>query len=532
MNHRTSQRVYSDAALDNWLVRLQDNWESAFNAEAVESGRRLYRDGAIRQVELGADDGIVHVRLMDGEDAYVVLDWDGEKVTARSSIEDAFLRQVIASAALYEIEELVAEEAGALPPEEKAEQPKDEESTESPEPEAPAPVPVLSSEPLSRELILEFSAVDAGLALDVFWRDEHDKMCRALGPDAPSAEKMTGPEREALIRLASHARRDGFRYQANSARYELQQLDRLPGFVRNDLRRWQEHFHVTVDDDIEQLAEGVREVDVAVEINEEIFGGDLDISWKVSLGSERLTDRERRRLLRKADEGPVLLPGRGLVRLNREQAKAIAETGDSMAVVAGRAPRYLLFSLFAQEAVRLELSPELDAWRQRLFAPDPGVNGAPSFLRGYQQHGVHWLQHLFECGCHGLLADEMGLGKTLQVLSLLSIRPIEGKPSLIVCPASVVPVWQQEVARFFPEIETAVLGKEQNFQTEQRPVLWLASYTQLRRHRAMLDKVSFGYVILDEAQFIKNPDAKSTQACLALKSDHRLALSGTPLENR
>jgi len=530
MNHRTSQRVYSDSALDNWLSRLQENWESGFDAEAVESGRGLYRDGAIRQVELGADDAIVHLRLVDGEDAYVVLDWNDGKVFARSSIEDTFLRDVIASAALYEIEELVAEEVGALPPDESASGPKEPE--DDARDDAPQPPPVPEEAPAARELVARFEAVDAGLAMEVFWRNEQGQTQRALGPEAPSAEKMSAVEREAMIRLASHARRDGFRYQANAARYEMRRLDRLPGFVRTDLKRWREHFLVEVGDDIESLAAGVREVDVAVEVNEEMLGDGLDINWRVSLGNGHLSDRERRRLLRQTDEGPVLLPGRGLVRLNRKQARAIAETGDSLAVVAGRAPRYLLFSLFAQEAIQLELSAELEAWRERLFSPDLSVNGAPSFLRSYQQHGVHWLRHLFDCGCHGLLADEMGLGKTLQVLSLLNTRPVSGKPSLIVCPASVVPVWQQEIERFFPEMETAVLGKDRNFENEARPLLWLASYTQLRRRRPHLDQVHFAYAILDEAQFIKNPDAKSTQACLALKADHRLALTGTPLENR
>ncbi|WP_269540880.1 DEAD/DEAH box helicase [Cerasicoccus fimbriatus] len=534
MNHRISQRVYSDAALDSWLMRLMDDWEQQFDSEAVDEGRRLYRKGNIRQVELGADDAIVHLRLEDGSDVYVVLEWEKERFSARSSLEDSYLREIIAAAALYEIEELVAEEVGALPPEDKPKAKQvEEEAAVEPEP-APEvkPAPKVEPEP-TRQLILKFSAIDAGLAMLAIWREPNGQEQRALGPHAPRADMTTAEEREDLIRLASGARRDGFRYQSGSARYELHQLDRLPGFVRQDLPKWEQHFTVEIDPDVQCLAEGVREIDVAVEIDEVLTGGDLDINWKLTLGSSRLTDKERRRLLRKIDEGPVLLPGRGLVRLNREQAKAIAETGDSMAVISGRAPRYLLFSFFAQEAVKLDLSPELDDWRKRLFHPDPGVNGAPEFLRGYQQHGVHWMQHLFGCGCHGLLADEMGLGKTLQVLSLLSIRQVAGKPSLIVCPASVVPVWQQEVQRFFPHMRTEALGKGQSFESFDDPnILWLASYTQLRRHRSQLDDREFGYVVLDEAQFIKNPDAKSTQACLALKADHRLALTGTPLENR
>jgi SNF2 family DNA or RNA helicase len=153
-------------------------------------------------------------------------------------------------------------------------------------------------------------------------------------------------------------------------------------------------------------------------------------------------------------------------------------------------------------------------------------------LRPYQRRGVEWLHHLGEVGCHGLLADEMGLGKTLQVLALLAMRPIVDRPSLVVCPASVVPVWREEIAKFFPQIAIEVLKTGHDFTSRREPVLWLASYTQLRKHRALLEGVEFGYAVLDEGQFIKNPDAKITQTCFAVRARHRLVLSGTPLENR
>jgi SNF2 family DNA or RNA helicase len=134
--------------------------------------------------------------------------------------------------------------------------------------------------------------------------------------------------------------------------------------------------------------------------------------------------------------------------------------------------------------------------------------------------------------CHGLLADEMGLGKTLQVLSLLAARPSQDRPSLVVCPASVVPVWREEMAKFFPAMAVDVLKTGNDFSARKDPVIWLCSYTQLRKHRSLLDSVDFGYAVLDEGQFIKNPDAKVTQTCFAVRARHRLVLTGTPLENR
>lgn len=136
--------------------------------------------------------------------------------------------------------------------------------------------------------------------------------------------------------------------------------------------------------------------------------------------------------------------------------------------------------------------------------------------------------------CHGLLADEMGLGKTLQVLTLLNAYPFSDKDSLVVCPASVVPVWESEARRWYPKLEVAVLRSGETFvmPSESKPKLWISSYTQLRRHKHLLSDVEFGYAILDEAQQIKNPDAKVTNACCAIRAECRLAVTGTPIENR
>ena len=142
------------------------------------------------------------------------------------------------------------------------------------------------------------------------------------------------------------------------------------------------------------------------------------------------------------------------------------------------------------------------------------------------------MHHLCDVGCHGLLADEMGLGKTLQVLTLIATRVQVGCSHIIVCPASVVPVWREEILRFYPHLAVDVLKTGNDFVIRKDPVIWLASYTQLRKHRALLDQIEFGYAVLDEGQFIKNPDAKITQTCFALRAKHRIVLTGTPLENR
>jgi len=192
----------------------------------------------------------------------------------------------------------------------------------------------------------------------------------------------------------------------------------------------------------------------------------------------------------------------------------------------------MLFSLFARKYLRTRADGQLDHWRESIKALDTnGVGKKFTFLRPYQKQGVAHLHALHSLGCHPLLADEMGLGKTMQTLALLSSQTTQDLPDLVTCPASVVPVWVKEAAKHFPKLKVRILRKEETFDQTDEPCLWVASYTQLRRHRHLLDKVEFRYAVLDEAQLIKNPKAKVTQACLSIEARNRLALSGTPIEN-
>jgi SNF2 family DNA or RNA helicase len=192
----------------------------------------------------------------------------------------------------------------------------------------------------------------------------------------------------------------------------------------------------------------------------------------------------------------------------------------------------MLFSLFARKYLRTRADGQLEHWRDSIKKLETnGVGKKFAFLRPYQMQGVAHLHALHQLGCHPLLADEMGLGKTVQTLALISSDLTQDLPDLVTCPASVVPVWVKEAAKHFPKLKVRVLCKEENFEAADEPCLWIASYTQLRRHRHLLDKVNFRYAVLDEAQLIKNPKAKVTQACLSIDANHRLALSGTPIEN-
>ena len=156
-------------------------------------------------------------------------------------------------------------------------------------------------------------------------------------------------------------------------------------------------------------------------------------------------------------------------------------------------------------------------------------------LRGYQRQGVGFMQFLVDRNFNPLLADEMGLGKTVQLLALLSSRMRRGgPPSLIVCPASLIVNWAREAARFVPglriaapagaEREKVLLGGDFD--------LLILSYTAAKLGQELLRKHFFDFLVLDEAQHIKNPGSSNAKNCKSIRAAHRVVLTGTPLENR
>lgn len=165
-------------------------------------------------------------------------------------------------------------------------------------------------------------------------------------------------------------------------------------------------------------------------------------------------------------------------------------------------------------------------------------------LRPYQRDGLGWLHFLREFGFGGCLADDMGLGKTVQVLALLDVRRKSGvqgsaeadppRPSLAIVPKSLVFNWKQEAARFTPGIRvldhTGSLRVKAGEHLEAYDLI-LTTYGTLRRDADYLKDIEFDYVILDEAQAIKNATTASAKAVRLLRGKNRLALSGTPIEN-
>jgi SNF2 family DNA or RNA helicase len=158
-------------------------------------------------------------------------------------------------------------------------------------------------------------------------------------------------------------------------------------------------------------------------------------------------------------------------------------------------------------------------------------------LRPYQEQGLSWLNFIHDLGSGGVLADDMGLGKTIQTIALLLIVKQEQKKlsALIVAPTSVVSNWMREIERFAPTLSTSLwhgAGRKGQQEELTKANVIITSYALLRRDIDLLNKLDLDYAILDEAQNIKNPESATAQAARELNARKRLALTGTPIENR
>ena len=292
----------------------------------------------------------------------------------------------------------------------------------------------------------------------------------------------------------------------------------------------------------------------------------LDFQVELTLGDDRLTAAEIRTLLAGAD-GLQFLRGRWVEvdrqRLTRlldtfRQAEAKAKTGgmpfvEAMRLVAGVAVEPKSGAEGAGEALDRDwssvvagrwLAETLKGLRgpDGLAHVDPGTSLKAS-LRPYQQAGVRWLYFLHRLRLGAVLADDMGLGKTMQVLSLLLVLKREQKihqPTVLVAPASLLANWAAEIERFAPTLKVLVAHASAVRGADLRELgadalvgvdLVITSYGALRRY-PWVSSTAWRIAVLDEAQAIKNPSAQQTKAVKLLKADTRIALTGTPVENR
>ncbi len=195
---------------------------------------------------------------------------------------------------------------------------------------------------------------------------------------------------------------------------------------------------------------------------------------------------------------------------------------------------YGLFSIRGGEELR-KLAQKLSDFKGITDVPVP--QNLQATLRGYQKSGLNWLQFLREYSFAGILADDMGLGKTIQTLAHLLIEKQQGRmrePSLIIAPTSLLSNWRREAERFTPDLNMLILQgteRKQLFYKIRDYDLIMTTYPLLPRDEETLLEHRYHYLILDEAQIVKNPHSKGAQIVRQIKSNHRLCLTGTPMEN-
>ncbi len=293
------------------------------------------------------------------------------------------------------------------------------------------------------------------------------------------------------------------------------------------------------------LADGLKLQAVATpspeRLTESGFGLDalLEFRWQLTLGGDLLNPDEiaelaeaKRPLIRLRGRWVTLDPAL-LERLRRPPRTRMRIMEALGAVLAGSAEIDGETVTVVAEGPLADLADRVAgiASKPAQLGPPPGLAAT---LRPYQQRGVEWLADMCDLGFGGCLADDMGLGKTVQVIALhLHRRTAKAGPTLVVCPASLLGTWEREVRRFAPDVQVRRYhGGGRHLQDVATDEIVLVTYGVVLRDSAELAAIGWGLVAADEAQHAKNPLSRTARELRTLPAPARVALTGTPVENR
>jgi SNF2-related domain/SNF2 Helicase protein/Helicase conserved C-terminal domain len=271
----------------------------------------------------------------------------------------------------------------------------------------------------------------------------------------------------------------------------------------------------------------------------------VSFSWEAALGDIRLTKADLQRLQRTVTAKQSLVRVRGAwVAIDKAEIETLLRyVGTTSEATAAEMLRTALGleGIVSPAGIEIEgveatgwLGSMLDDALHSTVMPIPSPEGFEGTLRAYQARGVGWLAFLGRLGLGACLADDMGLGKTAQMIATLLADPVEG-PTLVLCPVSVLGNWARELERFAPQLQVMVhhgttrTDKPQALATAD---VVLSTYSVVARDIETLRAVDWSRLVLDEAQQIKNPGTSQTRAVRALSASRRIALTGTPVENR
>ncbi|MFB6941545.1 DEAD/DEAH box helicase [Streptomyces sp. NPDC060286] len=258
----------------------------------------------------------------------------------------------------------------------------------------------------------------------------------------------------------------------------------------------------------------------------------FSFNWQLSLGDERLTEAEmdvlaeaHRPVVRLRDQWVVVDPA--LVRKARKRELGLLDPVDALAVA--------LTGSAEVDGEQVDAVPvgALAALRARITADDTTIAPPPGLdatLRDYQLRGLAWLDRMTSLGLGGCLADDMGLGKTITLIAL-HLHRAHPAPTLVICPASLLGNWHREINRFAPGVPVRRFHGADRTLAEPDGGFVLTTYGTMRSSAAQLADHTWGLIVADEAQHVKNPHSSTAKALRTIPAPARIALTGTPVEN-
>lgn len=375
----------------------------------------------------------------------------------------------------------------------------------------------------------------------------------APSPNLETEEESAPPEAGALFEYP-----DATPYLAQLREFDLTEIDQglwqkaidyeFPAVFTHWVQRFPSELQIIADDELDTLVDGKPVGRYALTIDSNERQDWFDVRLEPELLDTSLTENERQLLL-KAQGDFVHLPGKGWKRfdpsVDPSQQALLQQLGLSDDESASGTHAYhalQLAEMRLEDAAMDSLAKNIRKRAKDITARAPAnlPKGITTELRPYQEDGFKFLGFLSHNRFGGILADDMGLGKTLQALTWLTWLKLHRPPeepfqAVVICPKSVMHVWKKEVERHSDLLSIGIFDPARDHPTSWQAAnidILVANYSQLRINQRFFHEIEWTVALLDEGQYIKNPQSQTAKAACALKSEHRLVLTGTPIENR
>ncbi len=503
MDPRHQENKFNMQSIDCWRKKMSNfDRNFVFKKDILVKGRMIWAANVVKSLEFQPDRVIASVKY-NNEDSVVSFDinQDGNLIS-ELNLQDKNISAIICAVCLS-IDHILSEYSSS--------------DLGSDDLDSQSEQIIENEDKTAKFLLVKLAIIDQNLVIRAFLDNDERKPIFMQSNRALSI--ISGDDRKiSILRLLFNARKANCKFCFEHRDYRIFNLRDAVSFYHDKLPVWQKYFNVELSSECGLLSRGLLDVSTCAHVTA-VDEGKIRIVWGLST-KYGLIDNENLNLLLRANGRPVFLKNIGIVHLSDEQVEVIRSVL-ALQIEQEIFPYYMLHFLLNQNAITVDTELE----KRATFTESLADLSLLPCLKKYQEIGVRWMRSVLDSGCQCLLADEMGLGKTLQVLSLICSDKT-AKHNLIICPASVLSVWENEICKFFPEKTVAILGTN----TYDSDFI-LTSYNQARRlHSTVVGKM-FDYVVLDEAQYIKNSTSKTARACCNINSRHKIAVTGTPIEN-